>query len=292
MNAEELLSCVCTVEPFHTALGAGRAADNCSSLSDSSTTASPNHQESAKDIRLVIRSDMDLDAVSRVVGLLSNDRKHELIFNHQPQPPTFPSTFSHGCNRKFSPDWLDKYLWLCYSPSLDAVFCGICSVMLKPHEHSNKYALVNAPFKNWVKISDTLRNHAKLKYHLKCSADTDTLHCTFIAPSSRIDVLTDSKIQERIAENTHILKQIVRAILYLSKQGLGDTEDPSDGSKHNPGNFLALLKVFAADDQILRLHLQGLAIGGIVAKSWRQVNRKSANGVFLSATVLGRFIDL
>lgn len=109
-----------------------------------------------------------------------------------------------------------------------------------------------------MKISDTLSNHAKLKYHLNCSADADTLHRTVVAPSSRIDVLTVSSIQERITENTHILKQIVRAIVYLSRQGLtlrGDNEDPSDDDKHNPGNFLALLKFFSADDQILRQHL-------------------------------------
>ena len=130
--------------------------------------------------------------------------------------------------------------------------------MLKPHERSNKGILVNAPFRNWVKISDTLSNHAKLKYHLKCSADANILHHTVMAPSARIDVFTESNIQGRIAENTHILKQIVRAILYLTRQGMalrGDSEDPTEGAKHNPGNFLALLKVFAADDQILRQHL-------------------------------------
>ena len=119
--------------------------------------------------------------------------------------------------------------------------------MLKSHERSNKGVLVNAPFRNWVKISDTLSSHTKLKYHLNCSADADTLHRTVVAPSSRIDVLTVSNIQDRIAENTHILKQIVHAILYSSRQGLalrGNTEDASDDDKNNPGNFLALLKVF------------------------------------------------
>ena len=209
---------VSTVEPSHAALGVGKAADNCLSLSASSTTASPNHQVSANDIGQVIRSDMDVDEVCKAVGVLSNDQKHELMFNHQLPPSTFPSTFSHGCNRKFSPDWLEKYPWLRYSPSLDAVFCGVCSVMLKPRERSNKGVLVNAPFRNWVKISDTLSNHAKLKYHLNCLADADVLHCTVVTPSSRIDVLTDGNIRERISENTHILKQIVRAIFYLSNK--------------------------------------------------------------------------
>ena len=75
-----------------------------------------------------------------------------------------------------------EYPWLHYSPSLDAVICGVCSVMLKSHERSNKGALVDAHFRNWVKISDTLSSHAKLKYHLNCSTDADTLHRTIVAP--------------------------------------------------------------------------------------------------------------
>ena len=74
--------------------------------------------------------------------------------------------------------------------------------------------------------------------------------------SSRIDVISNANLQARIAQNKHILKQIVRAILFLGKQGLalcGDTED-IDSSK-NPGNFLALLKHYAEQDEILNAHL-------------------------------------
>ena len=229
-----------------------------SSSARSHSRTQPLRQELSNDIGQVILPSMGVEEVRDAVGRLSNDEKHELMFNHQPPPSTLPSTFAHGCNRKFSPEWLLKYPWLRYSPSQDAVFCSACAVMLKPHERAGKGALVNAPFRNWVKLSDVLSNHAKLRYHMNCSADADTLHSTVIAPATRIDVLTDNKIQKRVSENTHILKQIVRAVLYLSKQGLalrGDTEDPTDSSQHNPGNFLALLKVFANDDPILHQHL-------------------------------------
>ena len=57
--------------------------------------------------------------------------------------------------------------------------------------------------------------------------------------------------------NKHILRQIVRAIPFLAKQGLalrGDVE--SACSNKNPGNFLALLALFAESDSILCNHLQ------------------------------------
>ena len=57
-------------------------------------------------------------------------------------------------------------------------------------------------------------------------------------------------------ENRHIIRQIVRAILFLGKQGLpfrGDNEDLN--ITKNPGNFLALLKCFSESDSILFDHL-------------------------------------
>ena len=55
---------------------------------------------------------------------------------------------------------------------------------------------------------------------------------------SRIDVISDTCLQTRIAQNKHILQQIVRAVLFLWRQGLafcGDKEDIN--SSKNPGNF-------------------------------------------------------
>ena len=64
-------------------------------------------------------------------------------------------------------------------------------------------------------------------------------------------------MQSRIKDNKHIFGQIVRAILYLTKQGLalrGHRENLREES--NPGNFLALMKVFSQTDEILRSHLE------------------------------------
>ena len=63
---------------------------------------------------------------------LDNGEKYSLLFNHV-QPPVadhLPSTHSQWCNRKFRVHWLAKYPWLKYSPKLDAIFCGPCTVLL------------------------------------------------------------------------------------------------------------------------------------------------------------------
>ena len=81
--------------------------ESWSSLSVSSTKASS--QASVNDIDLIMKTNMDIDPVHDVIAALSKNQKHELIFNHQSPPLTFSSTFSHGCNGRFSPDWLEKY---------------------------------------------------------------------------------------------------------------------------------------------------------------------------------------
>ena len=70
---------------------------------------------------------------------------------------------------------------------------------------------------------------------------TDILKNSIDNPALHIDVMASSDIQMRMDENRHIIRQIVRAILFLRKQGLpfrGDNEDLN--ITKNPGNFLAL----------------------------------------------------
>ena len=188
---------------------------------------------------------------------LSNAEKYSLLFDHVKPPLTLPTTFSHGCNRRFNTKWLQKYPWLRYSPKLDAVLCGACALLMKSDVRQDNSRLVNKPFSNWVKLSDVLSNHSKLLYHRESLQAADVLRDTIQMPASRIDVMCSSSLQSRMAENSHILRQIVRAVLFLCKQGLalrGDVENVS--TMKNPGNCLALLRMFAETDNILHNHLQ------------------------------------
>lgn len=128
---------------------------------------------------------------------------------------------------------------------------------MKSDVRQDKGWLVNKPFSNWVKLSDVLSNHFKLLYHQESLQAADILRDTIQMPASRIDVVCSSSLQSQMAENSHILCQIVRAVLFLCKQGLslrGDVENVS--TMKNPGNCLALLRMFAETDNILHNHLQ------------------------------------
>ena len=105
-------------------------------------------------------------------------------------------------------------------------------------------------------MRETLGKHAKHGYHHDCLQAADILKSSIENPGSRIDVMTSQALQSRMTDNKQILFQIVRAIIFLGKQGLGLRGDLEDvASEKNPGNFLALLKVFTENDSVLYRHL-------------------------------------
>ena len=144
-----------------------------------------------------------------------------------------------------------------YNPACDSIFCGPCALLCSKQQRADKGSLVNVPFSNWVKISDTLATHAKHKYHISPLEAADTFRTTIENPNCRLDVMVSKSLQDRLATNNHVWLEVVHAIIYLTKQGLplrGHRERIS--YSRNPGNFLALLKQRACTDEILRKHLE------------------------------------
>ena len=214
-------------------------------------------ESSLPDIGRVVKLGLQTKEVTAAVAALSTSEKYGLLFKHASPPAVLPSTRSHGCNRKFNKSWLDRYPWLVYSTAVDGVFCAPCAILCPELVRADKGLLVNVPFRNWFKVSDALATHAIHKYHRNMMQAADTLRATVDNPDSRLDVMVSGVLQDRLANNKHILEEIVRAILYLTKQGLplrGHREQISSNS--NPGNFLALLKDRARTDSKLKKHLE------------------------------------
>ena len=113
---------------------------------------------------------------------------------------------------------------------LDGVFLGACALLLDNEKRKHKGALLNRPFANWVKLSDVLKTHSNHLYHRIALQSAEVLKVQL--KIQRLDVMVSSALQSRIAENKHILQQIVRSIIFLAKQGLpfqGDVEDVPSG---------------------------------------------------------------
>lgn len=184
------------------------------------------------------------------LNALSNGEKCSLLYYHVQPPNALPSTFSYGANRKFQTSWLSKYPWLLYSPKLDGVFCGPCALLLSIEKRKDKGLLVNKPFSNWIKISSILSDHCKLKYHLDSVQLADVLISSIQNPASQVHIMTNKALELTTRKNEHVLKQIVRAVHFLAKQGIafrGKVEDIE--SNKNPG-FLA---TFAESDEVFMI---------------------------------------
>ena len=50
----------------------------------------------------------------QALNSLSNSEEYSYIFKHNSPLRVLPTTFSHGCNRKFKVAWMNKYPWLRY----------------------------------------------------------------------------------------------------------------------------------------------------------------------------------
>ena len=175
--------------------------------------------QTVNDLGALLLPSKTIAEITTTMSKLSNSQRYSLLYNHMSPPNVLPTSYSYGCNRKFNTTWLYKYAWLRYSPKLDGVFCGPCAVFAGENR-MDKGILVNRPFSNWVKITETLSKYAKLAYHHKALQDADVLKNVIENPKSRIDILSSSVLQCRMKENKHIFGQIVCAILYLTKQGL------------------------------------------------------------------------
>lgn len=209
----------------------------------------------SNDIGQFVQATMSVSEVTNCIKNLSDAQKLIYLDEHIAIPSnyTFPSVYLNGCNRSFKYSWLEKYPYLVYSPSLDAVFCKYC--VLFSHERSVKAALVNLPFTNWTRCSDAFRDHSCSKLH------TDAVHKSNVFKeslenSTQIPVVLDAQIQQLVAQNRTILKYIVDAIIFCGKQCIalrGDSENINDPG--NCGNFLEILKLLSKENDLLSKHL-------------------------------------
>ena len=216
------------------------------------------------------------DALQAVKDLSRHER-YSYLYDHVSPPSILPTTLLHGKKRRFNTSWQERYPWVLYSPKLDAIICGPCSLLLTCGRREDKGWLVNKPFNNWEKLNTTLSNHSKLKYHLVSVQAADTLRSTVINPKLRIDIATNSAVQSQMTENAHILRQIVRGVIYLAKQGIAFRGDIEISSQKNPGNLLALLKSYAETDKTLYNHIY---------------SPKSRNATYLSPTSQNDIINI
>ena len=92
--------------------------------------SSPKPHILSKDVGSLLDPALSIESISQAVGDLPNEEKYDYLNNQVKPPAVLPTTCFHGINRKFNATWIKNYPWLVYSPKLDGVFCGPCSLLL------------------------------------------------------------------------------------------------------------------------------------------------------------------
>ena len=217
----------------------------------------PVETDGFEDIGRYIQPEMSTKEVEDAVRALSRGKKYEILTKHflPPAHYKFPGTYENGCLRSFRYEYFKNRPWLKYSPHLDAAFCVPCALFV--NDRSNKQSLVTKPFRKWARYTSVIVEHAEKSYHRDCMTAAQAFKESVENPSNTVTCLFDKEREKRIKENRQIVKSIARTVLFCGRQciALRGHREKLDQSE-NPGNFLALLKVFSEGDPTLAAHLQ------------------------------------
>ena len=174
----------------------------------------------------------------------------------QPVNLKFPITLFSGKPRSFNPAWYRSYSWLEYSVKQDACFCypcrlfsfGGCCSSSRP-----ELAFTSTGFKDWKHAmgkGGILTGHNDCRAH-KEAATAWNQYIINLQKGTGISERLDSARAERIKQNRHYLKSVIEILLLCSQQEIALRGHRESELSANRGNFLEILKLVAAHDQIV-----------------------------------------
>ena len=105
--------------------------------------------------------------------------------------------------------------------------------------------------------SEKVKEHEHSSHHQKAMEQAYNLKRAVEHPHTAISTQIDSSKAANIERNRDVLKSIARAVMFCGRQCIalrGDIENLD--TPENPGNFLALLKLLALHDSVLKRHLE------------------------------------
>ena len=146
-----------------------------------------------------------------------------------------------------------------YSEAVDGIFCIFCALFSSLETPRGSF--VSQPFRLWNKKGEKAEQHEKCAYHQSAVDKGTSFRHSIENPESTITAQVYSCKARNIRNNRAVLMSIASAILYCSRQCIALRGDAEDGkSSGNPGNLLALLRLLAQHNEVLRNHLEAPAM--------------------------------
>lgn len=238
----------------------------CDSVSTSKCTASALGVTHKFDIANFINIELSSISNSEIYDIIKNVFVPAKYFK-------FPRKSFNGKDknlRSFRYSWLEKFSWLCYSPSLDGGFCLPCVLFGRkfPSKLSKITNLFSSPLTYWPDACSALRKHESPTVK-GIHSETGLFFLNFVSQmsgrSQPIDVMVDAQLKHQTTIHRQRLTSIVDTVVTCGRNGLAFRGHRDDSQHHPPvgefckkgvGNFIDFLN-FAVrrGDTVLRDHL-------------------------------------
>ena len=171
----------------------------------------------------------------------------------------FPSSSIGNRERSFNPRWYNKYQWLEYSVSRDAIFCYPCRYFAHGCSKAED-TFISIGYRDWKHATGrggALTKHDTCMTHQEavsnwCEYKVNLQSGTSVASS------LDNARKEQISKNRHYLKALLQALMYCTTQeiALRGHRESSSSQSVNKGNFIELLELLSKFDPIIHDRLK------------------------------------
>lgn len=190
-------------------------------------------------------------------ALLKEEDK-TFILNSKPCRPKGPFPKDPTSNRSFSSDFYYKTtktgqklerFWLCYSPSLNGVYCEACWLFADRTDPKFKNAWCKGLINDWQGLSKKIKDHESSHIHLSSCV-------TYSAVKNRRDV--KSLIERDEPKWCEILKRLLDVIITMATCNLAFRGHRNENIKTvntTSGNFLNIVDLLSRYDPLLKTHL-------------------------------------
>ena len=135
---------------------------------------------------------------------------------------------------------------------MDSVFCLSCVLFA-----TSSTSLFNKlpGFSKWHKTGEKTEEHNNTSTHKESMSKLEDFKARFSNPDLTIPFSFDNERQQRIENNTEILRWVIEVIITCGKQCLPLRAHREKTPDTNSGNFLAILRLLGKSNQTLKEHL-------------------------------------
>jgi len=191
-------------------------------ISNEQDKADENEQPEAKRSKFDDDNNSSITAATSIISISSHPRdpchgpstakENVLLGPFQPKL-NFPTVN----NRHFCLDWYTLYKWLEYSEQLDRAYCFPCRFCYSHGKIDNAFTVHG--FNNWRKGTEKLNSHQSYSSH-KESFERYTLAVQNYNSNTDVLKLLDHSRSKQSEENRCYLREIVRTVHFLGRQGM------------------------------------------------------------------------